>query len=75
MAKVLGEPSCEHWWLLHDEGLTPVLQSIRVFADERNAAAVDAQLDNIRELRHLFAKLDMGGHDDDDGGAENGGRR
>ncbi|PHH90476.1 hypothetical protein CDD83_3571 [Cordyceps sp. RAO-2017] len=74
MAQVLRDPSCAHWWLPDDEGLTPILRSVRTFADERNAAAVDAQLENIREVRHLFAKLEMGmcardGDDDDDDAA------
>ncbi|KJZ79889.1 hypothetical protein HIM_00603 [Hirsutella minnesotensis 3608] len=60
MAQLFGDPSCAHWWLPNEEGLTPVLRSIRNFADERNAAAVDAQLENIREVRHLFAKLELG---------------
>ncbi|KAM4056853.1 fungal specific transcription factor [Hirsutella rhossiliensis] len=70
MAKVFRDPSCAHWWLPNDEGLTPVLQSIRAFADERNAAAVDAQVDNIREVRHLFAKLEIGAQDDDAAGSK-----
>ncbi|RDA90865.1 hypothetical protein CP533_3221 [Ophiocordyceps camponoti-saundersi (nom. inval.)] len=59
MARLFRDPSCSRWWLPNDEGLTPVLQSIRAFADERNAAAVDDQLDNIREVRHLFVKLSL----------------
>lgn len=65
MAEVFRDPSCAHWWLPNDEGLTPILQSIRTFADERNAAAVNAQQENIREVRHLFAKLEMGDQDAD----------
>ncbi|RCI09766.1 hypothetical protein L249_4051 [Ophiocordyceps polyrhachis-furcata BCC 54312] len=59
MARLFRDPSCSRWWLPNDEGLTPVLQSIRAFADERNAAAVDDKLDNIREVRHLFVKLSL----------------
>ncbi|PFH56899.1 hypothetical protein XA68_15813 [Ophiocordyceps unilateralis] len=55
MARLFRDPSCSRWWLPNDEGLTPVLQSIRAFADERNAAAVDDQLDNIREGAHVRA--------------------
>ncbi|POR37548.1 Uncharacterized protein TPAR_02253 [Tolypocladium paradoxum] len=50
MAEVFRDPSCAHWWLPNDEGLTPILQSIRTFADERNVAAVNAQQENIREI-------------------------
>ncbi|KAG5935743.1 hypothetical protein E4U53_000383 [Claviceps sorghi] len=58
MAQLFRDPSCARWWLPHDEGLTPVLQAVRAFADERNTAAVHAQYENIREVRHLFAKLE-----------------
>jgi hypothetical protein len=58
MAKLFRDPSCAHWWLPNDEGLTPILQAIRTFADERNTAAVNAQHQNIREVRHLFAKME-----------------
>lgn len=59
MAELFREPSCVHWWLPNGEGLSPILQSVRNFADERNAAAVTAQQENLREIRHIFAKLDM----------------
>lgn len=58
MAQLFGDPSCEHWWLPNDEGLTPMLQGIRMFADERNAAAVTTQQENLREVRHIFAKIE-----------------
>ncbi|EXV01783.1 fungal specific transcription factor domain protein [Metarhizium robertsii] len=58
MAHLFRDPSCAHWWLPNDEGLTPILQAIRTFADERNTAAVNAQQENIREVRHLFAKME-----------------
>ncbi|KAH6607479.1 hypothetical protein Trco_003792 [Trichoderma cornu-damae] len=57
MAEIFGDPSCVHWWLPNDEGFTPILQSIRSFADERNARAVNTQQVNLREVKHLFDKL------------------
>ncbi|KAF5020988.1 hypothetical protein F66182_6969 [Fusarium sp. NRRL 66182] len=59
MAELFREPSCVHWWLPNGEGFSPVLQEIRNFADERNAAAVTAQQESIREARHIFAKLSL----------------
>jgi hypothetical protein len=59
MAQLFRDPSCEHWWLPNDEGFNPVLQSIRGFAEERNAAAVTAQQESLREIRHIFAKLEL----------------
>ncbi|OAA47700.1 hypothetical protein NOR_02190 [Metarhizium rileyi] len=58
MAQLFRDPSCAHWWLPDDEGLTPILEAIRAFADERNTAAVNAQHENLREVRHLFAKME-----------------
>jgi phosphodiesterase/alkaline phosphatase D-like protein len=59
MSQLFGDPSCIRWWLANDEGYTPVLQSIRAFADERNAVAVTAQTEGLREIRHIFAKLEL----------------
>jgi hypothetical protein len=58
MAELFGDPSCVRWWLPDDEGFTPVLQSIRVFADERNAPATDEQSENLREIRHLLGAIE-----------------
>ncbi|KAG6255919.1 hypothetical protein E4U24_006305 [Claviceps purpurea] len=58
VAHLFRDPSLTRWWLPDDEGLTPVLQAVRAFTDERNTAAVNTQFENIREVRHLFAKLE-----------------
>lgn len=50
------------WWLPNDEGFTPILKSIRDFADERNAVAVTAQQESVREVRQLydqFGKMEL----------------
>lgn len=60
MSDLFKEPSCVRWWLPNDEGFTPILQSIREFADERNAVAVSAQVENLREVNQVFAKLQLG---------------
>jgi hypothetical protein len=57
MAEVFRDPSCIHWWLPNDEGLTPVLRSVRAFADERNANPVSEQTENLREMSAIFAKM------------------
>lgn len=48
------------WWLPDDEGFSPMLQSIRNFADERHNAAIDSQLDYTQVMGKLFPKLDVG---------------
>ncbi|ROT40709.1 hypothetical protein SODALDRAFT_271668 [Sodiomyces alkalinus F11] len=59
MGEMFREPSCARWWLPNDEGYSPILKAVRSLADERNAAAINAQQENLREVRHIFAKLDM----------------
>ncbi|GKT48677.1 uncharacterized protein ColSpa_08858 [Colletotrichum spaethianum] len=59
MAEMFHEPSCVRWWLPNDEGYSRILQNVRTFADERNANAVSAQAENLREVRHIFAKMQM----------------
>ncbi|KAM0328199.1 hypothetical protein ACHAQA_005606 [Verticillium albo-atrum] len=59
MGQLFGAPECERWWLPNDEGFSPLLQAIRNLADERNATAINAQEENLREVRHVFAKMEM----------------
>lgn len=61
MAELFRDESCVQWWLPNNEGFTPILQAVRAFADERNATAVSAQTENLREIRHIFAKMELGG--------------
>ncbi|KAL7627559.1 hypothetical protein AAE478_001752 [Parahypoxylon ruwenzoriense] len=57
MAEIFRDPSCIQWWLPNDEGLRPVLRSIRAFADERNANPVSQQTESLREMSAIFAKM------------------
>lgn len=57
LAVFFGDPTCVRWWLPDEEGLTPILRSIRDFADERNAVAMNAQQASVREVRTLFENL------------------
>lgn len=36
-----------------------MLQSIRAFADERNATAVSTQSENLRQIRSVFSRMDI----------------
>ncbi|KAK3323435.1 hypothetical protein B0T19DRAFT_358636 [Cercophora scortea] len=60
MAELFLDESCVRWWLPNDEGFTPILQSIRTLADDRNATAVSSQSDNLRQVRHVFSKMYLG---------------
>ncbi|KAB5576563.1 hypothetical protein GE09DRAFT_626276 [Coniochaeta sp. 2T2.1] len=64
MAELFDDQSCVNWWLPNDEGFTEILKNVRVFADERNATAVTAQSENLREIRHIFTKMQLGGSSD-----------
>ena len=71
MASYFRDPSCVRWWLPNDEGFTPILQSLREFADQRNAVAVTAQQESVREATYLYQKMsemDLGDSPRDDQG-------
>lgn len=77
MAELFGDQSCVQWWLPDDEGLSPILKNLRMFADERNATATTAESENLREIRHVFAKMQLGGLSDSpqsDEGSMGGGK-
>ena len=61
MAELFGDQACVHWWLPNEEGLTPLLKSIRMFADERNAAASTVQTENLLGIRNYFADMRLAG--------------
>ncbi len=65
MAELFKDEACIRWWLPNDEGFSPVLKSVRALADERNATLVSAQTENLREIRHVFSKMQLGGGADD----------
>lgn len=67
MSELFHDDSCARWWLPNDEGFSPILQNIRAFADERNAAAVVTQPENTRRLRNVFSKMHI--EKSEDGGA------
>jgi len=70
MTSLFRDESCSRWWLPNDEGFTPLLQNIRAFADERNTTTVPPLMENLREIRHVFNKMQIGGSeatDTDDG--------
>ncbi|KAM3531333.1 hypothetical protein NHJ13051_000901 [Beauveria bassiana] len=60
IAQLFRDDKAMRWWLPDDEGFSPIVQSIRNFADERHNAADAAQLDYVRVVGKLFDKLDFG---------------
>lgn len=61
LAELFQDPSVVRWWLPNDEGFSPIIQSIREFADERNTVALNAQQESVREIRNLFENLNLSG--------------
>ena len=57
MAQLFQDPSCVDWWLPDEEGLYPIIKSIRSFADDRNANPVSDQTEALREMSAIFAKM------------------
>ncbi|KAI8633347.1 hypothetical protein F5Y19DRAFT_296684 [Xylariaceae sp. FL1651] len=59
MAELFRDPSCREWWLPQDEGLFPILRSIRAFADERNGNPVSQQTEAqaLREISAIFSNM------------------
>ncbi|KAI5868565.1 hypothetical protein GGS23DRAFT_37069 [Durotheca rogersii] len=57
MAEIFRDPSCIQWWLPNDEGLSPILRSVRAFAEERNGSPGSPQTKSLREVSSIFAKM------------------
>lgn len=59
MARLFHDEDATRWWLRDNEGFSPMLQSIRNFADERHNAAANVQRDYVKVMGKLFDKLDF----------------
>lgn len=60
MAELFQDKTVVRWWLPDDHGFTPILQNVRAFADERNAAATSAQTKSLQDMKNVFAALHLG---------------
>ncbi|KAI1824197.1 hypothetical protein F4861DRAFT_531081 [Xylaria intraflava] len=61
MAELFRDPSCNHWWLPHDEGMLPVLRSIRAYSDAReDGNPVTEQTEALREMSAIFSNMRIG---------------
>ncbi|KAI1165094.1 hypothetical protein F5B18DRAFT_670218 [Nemania serpens] len=63
MAELFRDPSCSQWWLPNDEGLFPIVRSIRAFADARNGNPVTQQTEALREISAIFSNMRIDGDD------------
>ncbi|KAL2135991.1 hypothetical protein VTI74DRAFT_6040 [Chaetomium olivicolor] len=65
MAEIFNDQNCLRWWLPNDEGFSPLLQNIRAIADERNAMAASTQRESLQQIRHVFARMQIGPQSDE----------
>ncbi|KAH8160399.1 hypothetical protein CIB48_g7848 [Xylaria polymorpha] len=63
MAELFHDPSCNQWWLPNDEGLFPILRSIRAFADAHNGNPLTPQNEDIREISAIFSNMRIDSED------------
>lgn len=60
MAHLFEDETVVRWWLPNDEGFSPVLQSMRAFADERNhrpAPSAAAASSDSQDMMEVFDAL------------------
>ena len=62
IAEVWGipEPELQKWWLPNEEGLLPIVKSIRDFVEERTSPTTTNQTsEDVKNMKALFSKLNM----------------
>lgn len=64
MALLFEDESVLRWWLPNNEGFTPVLQSVRAFADERSntsgqGGGQNSHSGNMKEVFDAFVDLQL----------------
>jgi hypothetical protein len=52
-----------HWWLPNDEDYPPIIRSIRKFVEERTSAATSVPGEDLRDMKAIFASLNLGDGD------------
>ncbi|KAF2968539.1 hypothetical protein GQX73_g5054 [Xylaria multiplex] len=65
MAELFRDPSCNQWWLPHDEGLFPVLRNIRAFTGVHsdNPFGKTQQTEALREISAIFSNMRIDSED------------
>lgn len=59
MSDLFRDRSCMHWWLPNDEGYPPIIRTIRKFVEERTSPAVDLPGEDLRDMKAIFASLNL----------------
>ncbi|KAF3767367.1 hypothetical protein M406DRAFT_252114 [Cryphonectria parasitica EP155] len=64
MTQLFEDETIMRWWLPNDRGFTPILQSVRAFADERNRSDASRQREHRTAMEEVFdAVVDLRLHD------------
>lgn len=60
MAHILQDKTVIRWWLPNDQGFSPILRSVRAFADERSNSAASRQDNHGQDMKETSdALLDL----------------
>lgn len=58
MAHLFEDETAVRWWLPNDIGFSPILQSVRAFADERSCSPASAQEGrHVQDMKDTFDAL------------------
>lgn len=57
MAHLFEDETAIRWWLPNDQGFSPILQSVRAFADERSNSPASMQDSQAQDMRKTFDAL------------------
>lgn len=59
MAEVWQDPDVLTWWLPGSEELTPIMKTIRDFGAERIAQPMDSTVEDVRDMKAIFSRLNV----------------
>lgn len=58
MAHLFQDETAVRWWLPNDQGFSPILQSVRAFADERSYSPASPQEGGpVQDMKDTFDAL------------------
>lgn len=57
MAHLFEDETATRWWLPNDRGFSPILQSVRAFADERTTNPASPQDRHVQDMKDTFDAL------------------
>ena len=49
----------EDWWLPNEEGLVPIVKSVRAFVEERTTKTTNPTTEDVKNMKAMFSKLNV----------------